>query len=201
MGLFSKKKKEEPPKLPELNYEHKPLVPIPPRSKEIENDMPPQSLPSFPNNELGDKITQQAVKDNISPERIEGISKPRTMELDSDFPEEMNHEFPKIEHHIEKHHIHFDEIPNESRTLLNESSDSSTINTSKPVFVRIDKFKSGINDVKEIKKTISMLEELMIDMKEIKEKEDNEIREWESEVENIKSRLESIEENVFNKVG
>ncbi|MEM4270787.1 MAG: hypothetical protein QXO70_01680 [Candidatus Pacearchaeota archaeon] len=70
----------------------------------------------------------------------------------------------------------------------------------RPIFVRIDKYNKAISDLEYIKKEIAILEGLIKDLKEIKSKEENELREWQAELEEIRTRLSSLDENLFKEV-
>jgi len=71
---------------------------------------------------------------------------------------------------------------------------------SEPIFVRIDKFQSAQKDFFEIKKKISEVEDVLKKVKEVKEREHQEISEWHSDLEKIKTRLMDIESNIFNQI-
>jgi len=69
-----------------------------------------------------------------------------------------------------------------------------------PIYIRLDKFKAGLESFEEIKDKIIEIEELLAGIKEVKEKEDRDLEEWEREIHIIKSRIETIDRDVFNKL-
>src|SRR3989344_4232310 len=64
-----------------------------------------------------------------------------------------------------------------------------------PIFVRLDKFQMTIQTFEEIKAKIEEIEDVLIRTKEIKVKEEQELAEWEREIQVIKSRIEMIDRN------
>ena len=44
------------------------------------------------------------------------------------------------------------------------------------------------------------MEELFKDIREMKKKEDDELREWEKEIEMLRMRIDSINDNIFSKI-
>lgn len=88
-------------------------------------------------------------------------------------------------------------IPNMEST---KTSKLSGIKENKPIYIRLDKFKAGLESFEEIKNKIRDIEELLLNIREIKQKEEIELNEWEREIQIIKSRIESIDSNVFGKL-
>ena len=92
-----------------------------------------------------------------------------------------------------------------SRTLELTPSRMSLASTKmtkkiEPVFVRLDKFQMTIQTFEEIKAKIEEIENVLRKTSEIKIKEEQELSEWEREIQVIKSRIELIDRNVFNKL-
>ncbi|MBS3076091.1 hypothetical protein J4429_06590 [Candidatus Pacearchaeota archaeon] len=69
-----------------------------------------------------------------------------------------------------------------------------------PLYIRLDKFETIVNSIKEMQNKIREIEELLSRTKEIKIKEEKELEEWEKEIQGIKSRMDFIDKNVFNKL-
>lgn len=166
MGLFRKKKKvmepkategfslPEPPKLPEIPYD---------------KNQPPK-LPSYPTNSLGDKFSQNTIKEAISGKRgDEG-------EEDEFADEEMQRipEPPLTQ-----------EMPKEYK---------------EPVFVRLDKFEEAMNLLKEAKEKISDIEKDISRIKQVKEAEEKELQDWEKEIQAVKQQIEKIDTKVFSRL-
>jgi len=181
MGLFKKKeKKQEIPRLPELPA--LPELPDVPKTEDF-SDEKISELPSFPNDSLGDKFSQNTIKEAVSgKKRVEeveanefagegigmrGMRKPLVREgTEREF-------FPKVE-----------------QKMMEEE----------PVFVRMDKFEEGSKEFEEIKEKITEIEKMFRDIKEIKEKEERELEFWKEEIRNIKEKIERVDKNIFSKL-
>jgi len=69
-----------------------------------------------------------------------------------------------------------------------------------PIYVRLDKFETTVEAFEEIKMKIEEIEDLLKKTREIKSREEKELEEWEHEIQLIKTRIESIDKNIFNKL-
>lgn len=67
-----------------------------------------------------------------------------------------------------------------------------------PLFIKIDKFQEAVKKFEEVKNKVSELESSLKKVKEIKEKEEREIIEWENEIRAVKERVSSIDSSIFN---
>jgi len=190
MGLFSKKKEAgteqvpELPKLPETSGAKSPLIP----TSEIP-DVPPglpriktQTLPILPNSQAGEKFKQEAIK--------HAITKP-TQEL------------PELQPALEPPPIPLREGLAEKRTQEIPSitpSKTPTIKKTEPVFIRLDKFQAATETFEELKSKILEIEDLLKKTREIKIKEEQELANWEREIQIIKSRIDLINKDIFNEL-
>ncbi len=182
MGLFKKKeKKEDVPRLPDL-----PKLPeLPEFSDEEENpeERIPQ-LPSFPNNSLGNKFSQDTIK-----EAVTGGKEEKEVDAD-DFVEEKSIQMmrkPLVREGAKKEFY-----PKMEKTRSKEPE---------PIFIRIDKFEEGSQTFEEVKKQISEMEKMFEEIKEVKEKEEKELDSWEEEIKQIKRKIGEIDNNIFSKSG
>lgn len=69
-----------------------------------------------------------------------------------------------------------------------------------PLFVRIDKFESALRDFEDISIKIKKVDELISEIKSLREKEDREFSEWEKDLQIVKSRLDSIDRTLFSQL-
>ncbi|MFA5174058.1 MAG: hypothetical protein WC438_02660 [Candidatus Pacearchaeota archaeon] len=186
MGLFSKDKKEEVPELPDLpEFENFPSV----------NDLPevPAGLPKIetqtlpPLGRTSEDFGQQLIKNEIKTPQTDNKSFQRSQfaPLNQMPPQKM-----------------ISPMINEPRAV--EVSPRyyppSSIKKAEPIFIRLDKFQLTVDTFEDIKNKIKDIEELLRATKEIKQKEERELEEWEKEIQIIKSRIESIDRDVFNKL-
>ena len=188
MALFKRKKEvkkeagqsQELPKLPEL-----PRLPELPNAL---NKLKPGELPSKPPEakpagalEIGN-LPSSFGPENIG--RIPPLKEKRTLELSetTNLPGQLTPTIPQPS------------IPM-APTLSPKLSKKV-----EPVYIRIDKFKSAVNSFQEIQNKIREIESLLTKIREQKQKEDEELREWEREIETIKARMGAIDQNIFSKL-
>ncbi len=71
---------------------------------------------------------------------------------------------------------------------------------SRALFIKIEKFKNIVASIEMISRKISELEDIAQKIKQIKAKEDSEIADWQEQLNEIKARLEAIENNLESKI-
>ena len=189
MGLFKRKKEvvnegnlPELPELPELpdfpdltsSLQESEIPDVPAGLPKIES----YTLPTLPNSETWDRFNQEAIKEAV-------------------YPSEPDYGLPKLKTISPKKDIE------EKRTLELFSPTYMTKKMTKklePVFIRLDKFQMTLKTFEEIKNKIEEIEYLLKKTKEIKIKEEQELAEWEREMQIIKSRIDTIDKSIFNKL-
>jgi len=192
MGLFSKKKKEvkqeeklslaELPKLPEL----------PPKTskKKLEEI---HKLPSFPSSSFGKKFSQDSIK-----EAVKGGDKIGFDQDDSeDYEEEMVGgtlplKSPRIKE-LER------EVGEEELSKKNFNRYRVT-KEAEPIFIRIDKFQEGVRILDETKRKISEIEHVLGEIKRTREREEEELTSWESNIKSMKNHIGKVERDVFSNI-
>jgi len=177
MALFKKKEKneEEVPKFPEL-----PKLPEFPDVKE-NHDGPVPQLPSFPNSSLGDKFSQNTIKEAVTGKKEDEGDKA------DEFADEEMQMMPKP-------------LVTKPGNMLQKNEKPET-NKKEPIFIRIDKFEEGSQIFEEVKKQIISIEKMSADVAKTKEREDKELASWEAELKEIKEKIEKIDQNIFSKHG
>ncbi|MFH1803164.1 MAG: hypothetical protein ABH864_06995 [archaeon] len=68
------------------------------------------------------------------------------------------------------------------------------------VFVRIDKFHTARKSLKEIQNRLDDIDELIRRIRDTKLKEEQELASWEKDLMQVKSRMQTVTENIFEKV-
>jgi len=174
MGLFKKKEKKEEavPKLPEL-----PRLPELPDIAEFQKyteEKLPQ-LPSFPNGDLGNRFSQNTIKEAITGKKEEEVQ-----------AEEMEEEIPMMRKPL---------IQEESKNYFERTQSSS-----EPIFIRIDRFEEGSKSFEEVRKKVADIEKMLTGIKQIKEEEEKELESWTNEVIKIKEKMEKVDDNIFSKI-
>ena len=193
MGLFKKKKEveteEDIPKLPELpelpGAPELPTMPseyipdVPAGLPEIETKFLSQTLPTFYSNPIERDFNQQAIKHEIRKPEI----------LKSTLMPSISQNIPRT---IE---------PKRTLELSTPTKRISSMTKKlEPVFIRLDKFQTTLETFEEIKEKIEEIEELLSRTREIKQKEEQELANWEREIQTIKARIDLIDKTIFNKL-
>ena len=198
MGFFSKD--EDIPKIPTAPT--LPELPVPENNEKKE--LP--ELPSFPsdskNENLNQEIVKSAVSDNSSLEENKG-----DMNIQSDI-----HliEEPEGESMIPPKPSGQSVIPEAprqpsiadlpKRTLEINPADDKATKEIEPIFVRIDKFLTAQKHFEQIKSKVKEIESIIGKIKDVKSKEEVELKGWAEDVERIKSRLSEIDSDIFNQL-
>jgi len=72
--------------------------------------------------------------------------------------------------------------------------------TKGPIFIKLEKFKSAKNSIDKIQEKLEEIDELLKKTREIRTKEEQELSYWEKEVQDLKLRLERVNNSIFEKV-
>ena len=179
MGWFAKKEEKEAiPELPEL-----PKLPDLPSLNEDE-ELP--QLPSFPSNSFGDKFSRSAIKEAVTGrkegggveadefEEFQRMQKPREMQYSRDI----------------------EEVPVPSG--FKEAA--RLVKKAEPVFVRIDKFEKALDTFEKSKEKIMDIEKMLREIRRLKEKEEEELNNWEKEIQTTKQQIERVDKELFSKI-
>jgi hypothetical protein len=202
MGLFGKKSKEEVPSLPELPESNDLVLPS-------KNDLsnPPKGIPEIEIKELPplpkmgkSELPQEQIKNTISTPNPE-INNIPVPEMPGQM-QKSNFEIPEPRKGTLKS-IGNQDLPRTieiEKRMSNQTFEKSLVKEAEPIYVRLDKFEETIEIFEEIKNKIKDMEEVLQKTKEIKQKEEDELIEWEREIQIIKTRIDSIDKNIFNKL-
>ncbi len=178
------------------------------------------ALPSFPDSPIQKGFSQSAIKEAVNPSK-EDSSLPelpetlvehkfKTIEMDENPEDNFSHASliqeirsspaPSI---IEPPPISSFSKKDKFTSLISQP----TIEESKPslsnatsVFIKIDKFRSARKSLEEINYRIEEISDLLKKIRETKLREEQELSSWEKEVETLKSRIQDVTENIFEKV-
>jgi hypothetical protein len=188
MGLFKKeaknnneKRRGEIPRLPEL-----PKLPELPEFSGVgegldEDTIDVPQLPTFPNGSLGNKFSRDTIKEAVAGKKGEE---------DFDADEFAEEEMPRMRRPLVKEERGYPQPEKQPETKEPES----------PFFVRIDKFEESFKILEEVRKRISGIEKMFKDIKTIREEEEKELGLWTAEINKIKEKIESIDNNLFSKL-
>ncbi|MCF7910240.1 hypothetical protein K9L16_01030 [Candidatus Pacearchaeota archaeon] len=200
MGLFSKNKKEETKKKDSSNVPELPRLPELPKfhvgGEEESSQWQRNQLPSFPHSSIGDKLSQNTIKDAVSGEE-EGEE---ADELE-DF-EKRTQMTPRRNSFTREED--FEQTPQRreinSDYTYTENKRNKNYQKKEPVFVRIDKFEEGLKIFENLQEKIIAVERMLRDIQKIKKEEEEELNEWEKEIQTLKEQIEQVNNDIFSKL-
>jgi hypothetical protein len=180
MGLFHKK--EKVPEIPLASN----VPELPEVSRSVSSELP--SLPKGLGEQANRAMVKSAVNDLDLPQEVEDEN--GIQELSKDFKFEESVLQPPT-----------DLIPSlpkqEAKPVSVNNSDVSMSND--PIFVKIEKFQIAKKELQEINKNIKSVEAVLGKLNEIKSREDKEVTQISESLSSIKTKLASIDSNVFKK--
>jgi len=211
MSWFDKKEENQNPEIPMLP--EFPKLPELPRLSEIQDqeeeeeieDSPKQihQLPSFPHNSLGDKFSQNTIKEAIrgKPEETsesydEIIPRLPVQKMEkSIIPKTKEEDYEQVAQTLPTQKTtKIQEIPSEFKEA------SMKVKRTEPVFIRLDKFEESLGIFERIKEKIMDIEKMLKETQDIKDKEEKELKSWEEELKSIKNQIEKVNQDIFSKI-
>lgn len=91
-------------------------------------------------------------------------------------------------------------VPAPPRAITSPPPVRHEIQEKEPIFVKIDKFKDAVESFEKVKERVNEIENMLRRIKETKQKEDQELREWEHEIQIIKTKVINIDSSLFKKI-
>ena len=207
MGLFKKKEvKDEAGEMPEL-----PQLPELPKLPDLKTITPEEKIQKVPPKKPSGLPKLPALPPTSPPKSFSDLPEigpfdsPRAREIDELPPlpgpksrkappirERKTYELPEIEQpEYEEPSLEPPPIP--TKATSQKSTES--------IYIKIDKFNHAVDSFKEIQIKVSEIAALLAKIREVKKREEEDLREWEREVENAKARLDAIDRNIFSKLG
>lgn len=182
--VFNDNNEDELPELPLFSREHRGI--LPPEDFDSEST----HLPSFPDSPSYNRFSQAAIKDAVN---SKGVSLGEIPSEDTSRIVEMDEWNPNAEKKIE--------IPKMSFPPTGVIVEKPMIrDRSKDVFVKIEKFYSARNALAEVKQKLIEIDEAIKKIREVKMREEQELAGWEKEILQVKSRIQEVTGNIFEKV-
>jgi len=182
MGFFGNTKQNERGSSPFSELPPLPELPDFPPMHDDKNEF--NQLPSLPGSELGEKFSQDIIKDAVT-------GKKEDMDSDAD-ESEVEEQFPTMPEPFKK------SFAREAPIGFREAA--KKVKQIEPVFVRLDKFEKAIHTFGQAQQKINEIEQTIQEIKKLKEKEELELQEWENEIQSIKQQIEKIDSEIFSKV-
>lgn len=69
--------------------------------------------------------------------------------------------------------------------------------TERTLFIKIDKYKDAMHDIQSLKIKIAEAERILTGLEELKAEEDSKLSKWNSEIQELKEKLLSLDRNLF----
>jgi hypothetical protein len=207
--FWDKKKKSDglpdlPPNpnlIPSIRDFDRPMMPSSYSSPEM-NEI--HSLPTFPDSPSKKGFSQSAIKDAVSQRQSSKIPPPpsqnfRSIEMEEWQPEESDAPtFPSMPQREVREITPPPIYPSPEAGIRSPPTPSQFLNPNRPIFVKIDKFKSARESLDTVKEKLTEIDELLKMIRDVKHKEDQELVSWEKEMENIKSRISHVSTEIFD---
>ncbi len=202
MGLFKKNVKPQamknmPPRLPEI-----PRLPDLPDMDSDTNEMTLPQLPSFPNNSLGDKFSQNTIKEAVAGKKE--VNRGAADEFEDDGEDQM------MQTPLKKMSKEYDEdeepeeygapLPKKRVEVSRGFQSRMASKKAEPVFIRLDKFEESMEIFEKARDQISEIEKLIRETKSVREKEEEELVAWENEIQTIKNEIEKVDRDIFSRI-
>ncbi len=201
-------KKEEKSSLPELPLDKQLSIPKPPNYEADYGDPDNEEynrldgeankLPSFPDSPMGKGFSQTAIREAVG-ESGKDLPDISSLSEDNEKGESEEEEWVPSSSTIKElppeRDIAFGGMPNNmaSTEIIGARMKDNDI------FVKIDKFQAAKKTINNIKNKVEEIEVLLSKIKETKLKEERELGYWESELTNIKAKITSLREDIFEK--
>lgn len=202
MGLFKKKDERKVPENSNMGIPVLPELPklpdFPGMDDEFQNAELPK-LPSFPNNSIGNKFSQSTIKEAVAGEKEVDSEDADDFSSENDFDDEERMMQAPLNENYEK-----TILPNKMKPQRREISENTSYSQmqkrAEPVFIRLDKFEESLKVFENAKKQISEIEHLLSEIKEVKQKEEDELNSWENRIQEIRKQIEKVDQDVFSKI-
>ncbi len=200
MGIFNKK--NEDVRLPDL-----PGAPMKFGSMSMDDDLDSEGhvLPTFPDSPTHNKFSQAAIKDAVGESELEEVGNVggkniKLVEMDEWRPEQLKyHEDSDEDEEMEMSRPEpIRRIPPLHEPMQKMHRELPPKNTD--IFVRLDKFHAAKKSLSEVKDKLAEIDDMIRKIRETKLREDQELSAWEHDMIHIKSRIQDVTENIFEKV-
>ena len=89
----------------------------------------------------------------------------------------------------------FKTLPKKFTPQVMPSSDKK-----EPVFIRIDKFESGMKTFEKTKKQILDIEKTLEDISKLREEESHQLESWKNEMVKVKEQINRVDQDIFSKI-
>ncbi len=199
--MFGLKKKNQAGELPDFpsnsapsmrDYQRTTLPPI----DTSQNDDSIHGLPSFPDSLMNKGFSQSMIKSAVEDEDKNLPELPEWNQESERPPITRPVKTVELEEWSPKSNIS-QRPPRNSESESLRVSPSNQMNERRPLFIKLEKFKEARDSLIKISEKLNQMDELLKMIKDLKTKEDEEITSWEKDIENIKTRISSVNREIF----
>lgn len=191
--MFWDKKRNTLPDLPSSDSEKASISDYQRKRPEMQDNFDEglHELPSFPDSPMQKGFSQAAIKDAVINEEIEESDDTPSLKT-TELAEPVKKQYSVVE------------MDDWSPTKPLPSAPITRVEPrprgpEKPVFVRLDKFQTARNSLDAVRQKLDEAEDLLKKIREVKQREDQELVLWEREMETIKSRIKGVLGDIFEK--
>ncbi len=110
------------------------------------------------------------------------------------FPGLSEHQFPSYEPILSENQTIKEAV---RRPSFMEEEMRPILPEEKAIFVQIDKYKQAIDTIEIIKEKLKTSQAIINELNDLKKQEESELAEWQSNIEEIKEKLNIIDNNLF----
>jgi hypothetical protein len=201
MGLFSKD--EKIPAVPKA-----PTLPELPKAENANKQNLPE-LPSFPSDSKNENLNQQMVKSAV-------LETPTSTnnEINVSIPENTSIREEKMPSIADRRSAELPPIPTVSKeiprqpkldvetpvSMSQQMQQMPKSSLNEPIFIRLDKFQASQKSLESIKEKIAKVEITLKKIEEVKVKEDAELKGWLEDINQVKSKIAEIDNDIFNQI-
>ncbi len=178
--LWKKKKDNKLPDLPPAPNFPSPFAAQHPSQfgNESEETGEIHELPSFPDSPMQRGFSQAAIKEAVTQQE--------------NYEEDRLPALPPREQ-IEENFEQWESRPRPSFELKHQRAEN------KPIFVKLEKFQLARNSLENISSKLDEIDNMLKEIRQLKLKEDQELASWEADLANVKSRIQNILTEIFER--
>jgi len=111
------------------------------------------------------------------------------------FPGFSQHEFPSYEPGLSEPETIKEAV--QRPYVITERENRPFLPEEKAIFVQIDKYKQAIDTLEVIKEKLRTSQAILTELNELKKQEEAELTEWQNSIQEIKERLNIVDNNLF----
>ncbi len=125
------------------------------------------------------------------------IDAPSKMSGD-DFQLDVEEDFPSYTPTVDFSSIDSKNVQKPLAPKFNKEDFMDRPSSSKPLFIKIEKYEDAVNMLNSIKERLGQADEIINELKQIRQDEDSRLNEWADHLKSIKDKLSTIDNSLFD---